>query len=616
MCKKLLLIAAVIVAGRAACLVSAAGAGEATLPAILPPDTIACIVPAEDQALEYAFSNSLFRRLGELPEMAGFINSLEESRHAIARDLAANAAISQELAWEIINARLGGALINIGVDRQGKPRPEFMVVMQLRAAPDRQQIFSAVRALLNRREVVKAALESQGIDPNLPIKTLAQEETIPGYPSMLRIGPNLRVTVIGRMIVLYNGPGADGIKTIFDATQNPAASLAGTQLFQAVWQGSGAQPGMAFTYINLPRLMTILDAAGMSSVTRVADALGLSTAQALGLAGGYQKDGMRHNLYLHMPNPGSGLLSTLMPMPAGSQSGMEIYSHFVPAQSEAFMALRLNFPAFLEEMPYFAEAVGGVTRPGGMSGYLANETILGVPVREFANVLGDDLVFSPHDDTQVALFANADLAGFERLVAAMEQNAGTRFRTLDVGGYKIRYFNQRSDAVLPLAPAFCLIPNPQSPGKGLLYAASHPQALVSLIRDAVATPKPISGEPDFAKAIQGLESAYSLFYYADCRDSYRRFYNAVLPLASLWASSGSYPVDTGLLPTASTVMPGLFGCAFGIKVQPQGLAVQAYSPVGINAVAILLADKLILSNPIILGYMHSWALELRETIPW
>ncbi len=590
--------------------------GEFTLADALPPDVIACVVPPDSNAAENAFASSTFRRLAEMPEMAPFFQSLEESRRALAQDIAGTSGVSPEMAHEIISAKLGGALLNIGIDRDGKIRPEFLIALQMRFAPDKEQVFTAVRNALNRREVVRAALQSQGMDPNLPLKTLAQEETIPGYPPMLRIGPYLRVAVIDKMIILYNGTNSDGIRSIFDAAGNPAHSLAGTPLYQTVMQGAGAKPGMAFTFINMPRLMSILDAAGYSSITRVIDSLGLSSVQGVGLADGYEKDGMRHNLYVHHGGQDHGLLSALIPMPPNSPNGVEVYSQIIPAQAEAVVALRLDFQAFLEEAPYFAEAIGAVTRPGGMSGYLVNETLPGVPVRDIASVLGEDLVIRPHDDTQVAMFANVDFANFERVIAAMEQNAGTRFRVLDVGGYKVRYFNQRSDSTLPLSPAFCLIPKQQPQGRGVLYVASHPQAIVSLIREAATANAPLSQSEDYRLAVHGLESGYSLFCYVDCRQSYRRFYNFMLPMVSLWSSSSSYPVDTGLLPTAQSIMPGLFGCAFGIKVQPGGITLQAYSPIGINALFIHLADKLVINNPLVLGYVHSLAMEMRESLPW
>ncbi len=591
--------------------------GDYGLAALLPPSTIACIIPADDGALEHAYSNSILRRLADLPEMGAFFQSLDQSRRELAQDLANNAGISPEVAWEITNARLGAALLDITVDRSGNPKPELLVALAFRQPPDRQMVFNAVRTLLNRREVVRAALESQGIDPNLPLRTLAQEETIPGYPPMLRIGPFIRVAVVGNLVLFYHGPGSDGIKALFDAQQNPARSLAGTQAYQETMRGSSAEPGMAFTYVNVPRLTNILDAAGFSSITRVLDAVGLSSTQAVGLAGGYQKEGMRHNVYLYSPGGlAGGLLSSLIPMPAGNQPGVEVYSRVTPEQAKAFMALHLDFPSFLDEAPHFSDAVGGVTRPGGMAGFLKDETILGVPLSVISQVLGTNLVVRPHDDTQIALFTDIDVPNFERLIQMMEQNSGSRFRALDVGGYMIRYFNQRSDASLPLAPAFCLVPRQQQPTTGSLYVATHPQALVSLIRELVSAKTPISQTDDYLKSIQGLDGGYSLFYYNDCRDSYRRFYNAALPLASLWASSRTYPVDTGLLPTADSIIPGLFGCALGFKADNNGLAMQAYSPVGINAVFIILADRLIISNPLVMGYFHSMAVELNSSLPW
>ena len=588
-------------------------AGDLALPDILPASVIACVEPPDGQALEQSYANSVIRALADMPEMAPFFDNLAASRRALADDMAAGAGITRELAAELIEGMAGGALINVTLAGGGPPVPEYVLAVSLASPPDRGMVFDAVRNLLNRRDIVRAALKSQGLDAELPLRTLAQEESLPGYPPLLRIGPNIRVAVIDRLVVFYSGHGSEGVKSLFDAMRNPALSLAGDPAYQAARQGAEAAPGMGFTFVNLPRLLSLLDAAGLGAVTRVADSLGLSSAQAIGLAGGYRRDGMRHNLYIHCPGQRTGLLSALVAMPP--DMGMEAFAQVIPARAEAFMALRLDIAAFLNEAPYFAESIGAIARPGGMGGYLANETILGVPLADIAGAVGGEVVIRPHDDTHIAFFNNVDVQAFESIVARMEQNAGTRFRALAAGNYQVRYFNQRAGPSLPLAPAFCLIPRQRPAGSGVLYAASHPQALLSLIRDAGSARETVAAAADFQKAAAGLDGNYSLFYYVDCRDSYRRLYNLLLPLTAVWSGSGIYPVDTGLLPPASAIMPKLFGCAVGVKSRPQGLAIQAYSPIGINALAVLAADKAIVSNPLVLGYVLSWISEVKNAVP-
>ncbi|MDR0362056.1 MAG: hypothetical protein LBJ46_05145 [Planctomycetota bacterium] len=592
-----------------------ARAGEATLADILPASTILCLVPPDDQAVEHAYQNSIMRSLATMPEMGAFFQGMERSRQEFAMDFATGAGVGPDLASAILNGRFGGALINVSLDREGNPVPEYVVCISLPFTPDRNLVFKAIGNLLNRRDVVRMALESQGMDPDTPIRSIAQEEDIPGYPPMLRVGPRIRIAVVGRMIIFYNGHGTDGVRAILDALQNPQDSLAMQPLYQACRQGADATPGGAFTFVNIPRLLPLLDVANLGGVGRMLDSLGLSTAQGIGVSGNYVGEGIRHNLYIHWPGQRSGILSTIAAMPPDSPIGMEAFGQATPAEAESFTALRLDVPGFLNEAPYFAEAVGAVSRPGGLASFITDEKILGVPVGEIARVLGNDLILRPHDDTTVLLFNNVDVQGFERLIAFMEQNAGARFRSVAVGNYLVHYFNQRSDLALPVAPAFCLIPRAQPPGRGVLYAASFPQAVVSLIQEAAVARESLANTADFQKAMAGLEGQYSMFYYADAGESYRRVYNTLLPIASLWAGSSHYPVDTGLLPTASAVVPKLFGVGLGVRNTPQGIVFQAYSPIGIHGFTVVLLDRLVVSNPLVLAYVYAWANEIKATVP-
>ncbi|MDR1745207.1 MAG: hypothetical protein LBS30_05585 [Planctomycetota bacterium] len=596
-------------------MVRAGESGRVFFPDLLPGNTMACIVPPDGARVERDYSQTIFARLANLPEMGPFLKSFEESRQALANDIVQAADIPPQLADELVNSRLGFALIDVGLGRDGKPVPEFAVAITLQSAPDRNTVFSAVMALLNRPDVVRSVLESQGIDPNTPLRSLAQEETVPGGPPILRIGPNIRVASIGNMVLLYHGPGADGIRKVFEAARNPATALTGNPSFQASYRGAGAQPGSSLCYFNIPRVMAVFDALNMSRVSRVADALGFGSVQSMAVSGAYHQDGVRHTMFLHTPGgAATGLMSALIPLPEDSPLGMEGYSQVIPSAAEAFLSMRVDIPVLMRELPYLLDTLGAATRPGGISRIVANERILDVPLADIVQTLGGDVVIRPHDDTQVLMFQDVDVAAFENVIARMEQNSGIRFSSQNIGGYIVHYFNRRATLAAPLAPAFCLVPRAPGSPTGILYMASHPQAVVSLIRESTSARDPLSGTPDFLKASSGTGNNYSLFYYNAGRDCYRRVYNFLLPVLSLWSSSTSYPVDAGLLPTAQSILPEMFGSALGFKSLPDGIQAQIFSPVGSGALFVQLADKLVVSNPLVIGYIYSmletWMAEL------
>ncbi len=596
-----------------------APAGEQSrvfFPDLLPSNTILCLVPPDDERVDYDFSQTIFARIAELPEMGPFLRSFEESRRQLAHDITQTAGVQPEFAQDLVGSRLGLALINIAIGRDGKPQPEFAFAISLNTIPDRDTVFSAVMALLNRPEVVRTVLESQGIDPSLPLRTIVQEETVTNGPPILRIGPNIRVAAIGNLVLIYHGPGSEGIRKIFNAARNPNASLSRNPTFQAAYRGAEADPGSSFYYFNLPRVTAILDATNNGGVTRVLDALGFGSAQSLAISGSFHNEGVRHTLFLH--NPGAsvtGILSSLIPMPPESPVGVETYAQTVPSSAHAFTAVRVDMGALIREIPYFVEAMRSVTTPGGITGVLANERVLGVPVGDIIATLGTDIVIRPHDDTQVAIFNSVDVAGFEGLVGRMEANAGQRFNSINVGGYIVRYYNKRSSLSAPLAPAFCLVPRSPGNPQGILYMASHPQAVVSLIQESTAAREPLSSTPDFARAVSGIGGNYSLFYYNGSRDPYRRVYNFLLPVLSLWSSSSRYPVDTGLLPTANALAPAMFGSSCGIRLLPEGLQMQAFSPIGGGALLVQALDKMVVSNPLVIAYVYGALEAWMKTLP-
>jgi hypothetical protein len=62
-------------------------------------------------------------------------------------------------------------------------------------------------------------------------------------------------------------------------------------------------------------------------------------------------------------------------------------------------------------------------------------------------------------------------------------------------------------------------------------------------------------------------------------------------------------------------MPAMFGSSLGIQCLPEGMRIHAYSPVGFGAVVVQLADKLVVSNPIVIGHVYADIEEWMASLP-
>ncbi len=160
----------------------AAGAGDANrvfFPDLLPANAIACVVPPDPGTQEADYSGSVFHRLSPLAEMGPFLQAFEESRRQFAADIAQTAKVPSQVALELVESRLGAALLNLTIGHDNRPIPEFALALTLRHAADRTTIYSAVMELLNRPEVVRTVLESQ---PAFGVSCCGLQDRFCGHP--------------------------------------------------------------------------------------------------------------------------------------------------------------------------------------------------------------------------------------------------------------------------------------------------------------------------------------------------------------------------------------------------------------------------------------------------
>lgn len=573
---------------------------EFSLADLLPANTLVYLNPPNRQALQADYDRTVLKAILSHPEFASFFQSVEMARRNLVQQVIREVNVRPEFVESLMEGHLSGALIGVGMGRDGRPVPTYVVAIRMAEQPDRQMVFSSIQAILNRPDIIQFALKSSGVDPNIPLKSLVQEESLPGCPPTLRVGGELRIAVLGNLVLIYGGPTSEGLREILTTPPGSGQVLSRSPLYQSAYRGSETKPGMGFLYINSSQLITLAGLMNMPSMGGVIDSLGITGVQAIGYSSGYHMEGMRNNLYFHSPGNRQGLLASILDNP-----GVEQTARTIPAQAGAFMAARLDMQSFFHEIPYLMDALSQ-PRPGGSSGLrslLAEETLPGATIADLITSLGDEIVILPHDDTMILRFDNADLNAFTATVRKIEQASGRPWRQITEGAYPISYFVSPTPSSLPLMPAYCAWPRQQTPGRGVVYVASHPQTIASFIRQASQNREQLARTPDCQRVMQGMGEGYSAFFYADCRDSYQHVYNALLPLGGIYSSSSPYAADLGLLPSARTFAGSLFGCAIGAKANNQGVLLTSYSPFGMTGFFTWVADKLTLSNPAVLGYL-------------
>ncbi len=577
--------------------------GEMTLADVLPPETICFFRRPAVKVQQAGYQQSVLRKIAANLEMSRFLRAWEVTQRKYVNDVAAKANLDPAFVQSIMDGRISGALVDMGMitSKSGKTELGYTLVLAVRLEqkPDRKKLFGAIRAMVDRWQ------EQQGRKQKIPLSKVAWEEKYPGgHKVMMIVGANpLRFVLLGKTLLFYRGPRSEGLKRILANFDNPltARVLSKSQLYRAAYGGAEAGRDMGFLYVNTVKLHSLLGAVGMPKVTRLLDVLGIRGVMALGCAGGYFGGGLRHTLYLHAPRERRGIIKSLSMKPKAEAAAM-----MLPGDAPGILAARANLGSLYNEIPLLVDAVEhalGRATPLGLANLAGQQTILGVPAQTILSTLGDAVIVQPGPAGWVLRFDNANYAAFTAAVVRMQKNAGVRFsgQALRLGAnqvFNVYYFN-RSGKPLPVAPSFC-IAQKHANGTGVIYIAAYPQAIKAVLRHKCAGM--LQGAPDYQRVSAGMGKGYGVFLYVNNRDSYPRvFDNLLLPILNAWRSVSATAPDPGLLPCGRDIAPHLFGCGVGIKNQPQGITFTAYSPMGFGGFAVFLLDKLVVSNPTAIG---------------
>jgi hypothetical protein len=562
---------------------------------VLPPETLLFFQLPDGKAQAPAYEKSVLRQVAGHPEVAAFLTGYQDAKSKFIQQVAEVAKLEPAFIASLLSGQLSGAILDVSEDQNGQVDFTSLMAVRLAQEPDQKQLFDAVKALVNKPR-------DMSNDP-IPLKNVAWEEKYAGDHTVLMIAGEkpLRFVLMGRFLLFYRGPSSDGLKAILDRRKDAlgAKSLARDPLFKSVYAGAEASGQMGFIYINSSRLYGLLEALRLPRQLRLLDALGLNGVQALGMAGGFQEEGIRHTMYLHAPGERRGILCTLSML-----TKAELAAQQLPADAPGILAARADLPSLYREIPRLFDAVEealGIKTPLGLANLAGKQDILGVPAPELLETLGDAIIIQPGPAGVAIRFDTANCQAFEAVIARMEQTLEAKFtrlpvKTGDGREVVIKYFN-RSGQPVPLAPSYCVYR--QAGETGVIYFATHPQVLKAIFRQPPM--RPLTEATDYKRVSRGMGQGYGVFMYSDSRESYPRVYDAVMPILNVWTAIPSYSADAGLLPPGNELAQYFFGCGMGIKNNPQGITFTTYSPLGFGAVLVYMSDKFLISNPTTLG---------------
>ncbi|MBN2714129.1 MAG: hypothetical protein JXR97_17045 [Planctomycetes bacterium] len=570
------------------------GSGKVDLADILPPSTIICFERPPKQLMDQLFEKTALKKIFDNPDVGSFIDDLNKSEMKFVNEIAETAKLEPAFIKSLFDAQISGALIDVSVDTEdGKGvDTSFVVAFHLAEKPDQKMVFDAVTAAVeNYRKRMKTEVP---IPAGLSV---VNKEAKVGTHDVLRVlGERpLRFVVLDNTIIFYQAERREGLEQIIMNYDNrlSAKTLSKSPTYKSVFAGSEARHGMSFFYINTRRLYALFGALGKPEYMRLLDVLGISGVQAIGCAGGSFKEGFKHTMYLHAPNERHGLLDTLLMKENAEQAALEL-----PGDAPGIMASWVDFSDLYRKLPMLADsvenAIGGKAALG-LTNLAGKQTVLGVPAMEMLAPLGDAVIIHPGPGGWAIRFDLVNIEAFKEVIGRMQKNSGKSFsvktvKTADGQESRVYYFNQ-SGSPLPLAPSFCITKvRKDKDGKlvGKVYVSTHPQVIESILRHKSA--ENLNKSKDYMRVMEGMGSGYTVFVYLDNRASYRRIYDAALPLVNIMTAWPGYTADAGKLPPGTEIENYFFGCGLGVKNSQEGITFVCYSPLGMGGLLVSLLD--------------------------
>ena len=128
--------------------------GQMTLADMLPPETICFFRRPAIKVQQAGYQQSVLRKVAQNPEMSRFLQAWDITQRKYVNDVAAKANLEPAFVQSIMDGRISGALVDMGMitSKSGKTELGYTLVLAVRLeqAPDRKKLFGAIRAMVDR----------------------------------------------------------------------------------------------------------------------------------------------------------------------------------------------------------------------------------------------------------------------------------------------------------------------------------------------------------------------------------------------------------------------------------------------------------------------------------
>ncbi|MEN8150716.1 MAG: DUF3352 domain-containing protein [Planctomycetota bacterium] len=423
---------------------------------------------------------------------------------------------------------------------------------------------------------------------------------VPFQTLTLKGGVKLSIAYLGNSLVMATM--AETMRGVIDAAQGKLEKpLAGSANFGAVRARTGKDAFFS-AYVNVESILAHFGDRVPPIATHAMQKLAVDSIKALGFGSSFAGEGVRETFFAYVPGEKKGLMKVVYADPG---SGMELLP-LVPRN--AFYATVGRFDlekTYAETLQLVGDFDPNVLEQV-MQGIHQAEEFVGLKIREdllapLGNQMGCYAAMPsgggliPDIVTMVTLDApekfeqslvqlvdrgKEQLAGDERLTMEL--------RSLTTAGKKIFYIHVSEEWGDPVA----VTPSYVREGN-VTYFSLYPQVLKDLAVRGFKGPS-IAENPDFSRALAALPADMTSIEYLDFNAVMRVLYGSVVPVLQLAAKRADIPVDMALLPRTETVTKHFYGGIWGVKLEEDGIAMYASSPVGILPTVFVSAAPLLL----------------------
>jgi len=404
--------------------------------------------------------------------------------------------------------------------------------------------------------------------------------TLPG-------GVELSIAYFGNALVLTSVP--ERMREMIDASQGKLEkNLATNPTFQATNRHTGKDAFFS-AFVNVESVLAHFGDRLPPMATQIMGKLAIDSVKAFGFASSFAGEGIRETFFAYVPGEKKGLMKLFYTSPG---SGMELLGR-VPRDAFYAAAGRGDVEKFYVEALQLVGDVEPNVLEQVMGGIYQAEEFIGLRIREdLLAPLGDqmaayaampgggglipDLVMMVKLDAPEKFEQSlVHLVNRGKELMAGDRRLTMELRNLAFAGKKIFYIHVSEKYGDPVA----VTPSYVREGD-LAYFSLYPQVLKDLAARKFAGPS-ILENPDFNRALKGLPEEMTSVEYMDFNAIVRILYGTIVPVAQLAAKRADIPVDMALLPRTETIAKHFFGGIWGVKLEDEGIAFHASTPVGV-----------------------------------